>query len=296
MKQYLNVLREIRERGVRKPNRTGIDTIGLFALPMKFDLSEGFPLMTTKKVPLRLIAEELFWFLQGETNIRPLVLKNVHIWDEWPYQKYARHCKALNQPIPTQSEFIEQIKNNEVFAQQWGDLGPVYGFQWRHWKTIDGTEIDQLGNVIEKIRNNPTDRRLVVSAWNPGELSKMALSPCHYTFQFYVAEGKLSCAMIQRSCDMFLGVPFNIASYALLTHLVAAVTNLQPGELTIMFNDVHIYVNHLEQVDEQLERTPKVLPQLEIQRKVESISDYRYEDLKLIGYDPYPAIKGEVAV
>ncbi|MBP5689350.1 MAG: thymidylate synthase [Bacteroidales bacterium] len=264
MKQYLDLLRHIRENGVMKEDRTGVGTQSVFGYQMRFDLSEGFPLLTTKKVHLKSIIHELLWFIAGDTNIKYLRDNGVTIWDEW--------------------------------ADENGDLGPVYGHQWRSWPAPDGRSIDQLGNVVEMIRRSPDSRRLVVSAWNPGEVEKMALPPCHCLFQFYVADGKLSCQLYQRSADVFLGVPFNIASYALLTMMIAQVTGLRPGEFIHTTGDTHIYKNHFEQVALQLSREPRPLPKMIINPEVKSIFDFKYEDFHLEGYDPWPAIKAPVAV
>ncbi len=264
MKQYLDLLRHIRENGVMKEDRTGVGTQSVFGYQMRFDLSEGFPLLTTKKVHLKSIIHELLWFIAGDTNIKYLRDNGVTIWDEW--------------------------------ADENGDLGPVYGHQWRSWPAPDGRSIDQLGNVVEMIRRSPDSRRLVVSAWNPGEVEKMALPPCHCLFQFYVANGKLSCQLYQRSADVFLGVPFNIASYVLLTMMIAQVTGLRPGEFIHTTGDTHIYKNHFEQVALQLSREPRPLPKMIINPEVKSIFDFKYEDFHLEGYDPWPAIKAPVAV
>ena len=266
MKQspYEQLLEEVYDTGVRKGDRTGTGTISLFGTQMRFNLRDGFPLLTTKKVPLRLVAEELFWFLRGESNVRSLQEKNVHIWDEW--------------------------------ADENGALGPVYGVQWRSWPTPDGGTIDQISRAVDLIKRNPNSRRIIVSAWNVAELEKMALEPCHVLFQFYVAEGKLSCALYQRSADMFLGVPFNIASYALLTHMMAQQCDLEVGDFIWVGGDTHIYLNHLAQVKQQLARDVRPFPRLTFKRKPESIFDYTFEDLELTGYDPHPPIKGEVSV
>ena len=264
MKQYLDLLREIMDHGVVKHDRTGVGTKSIFGHQMRFDLSEGFPLLTTKKVHLKSIIYELLWFIAGDTNIKYLHDHKVSIWDEW--------------------------------ADENGDLGPVYGHQWRSWPAPDGRSIDQLGQVVEQIRRNPDSRRLLVSAWNPGEVDRMALPPCHCLFQFYVAEGKLSCQLYQRSADTFLGVPFNIASYALLTMMIAQSCGLQPGEFIHTTGDTHIYLNHVEQVREQLSREPRKLPVMRLNPEVKSIFDFDYEDFTLEGYDPWPAIKAPVAV
>ena len=264
MKQYLDLLREIRDNGVTKTDRTGVGTKSIFGHQMRFNLQDGFPLLTTKKVFLKGIIYELLWFLKGDTNIKFLTDNNVHIWDEW--------------------------------ADENGDLGYVYGKQWRSWETTDGRVIDQISQVVDLIKNHPNSRRILVTAWNPAEIDKMALPPCHCLFQFYVADGKLSCQLYQRSADTFLGVPFNIASYALLTMMLAQVCGLEPGEFIHTTGDTHIYLNHLDQVNEQLSREPRPLPKMIINPDVKSIFDFKYEDFKLEGYDPYPTIKAPVAV
>ncbi|MCH5585690.1 thymidylate synthase [Shimazuella sp. AN120528] len=264
MKQYLDLLNNILENGEKRKDRTGTGTISLFGHQMRFPLQEGFPLITTKKVHLRSIIYELLWFLRGETNIQYLVDNKVSIWDEW--------------------------------ADENGELGPIYGKQWRSFPSPDGKTVDQISWVIEEIKKNPDSRRLIVSAWNPGEIEKMALPPCHLLFQFYVSNGKLSCQLYQRSADTFLGVPFNIASYALLTHMVAQVTGLGVGDFIHTIGDAHIYLNHLEQVKEQLTRKPFPLPQLRLNPDVKSIFDFRYEDITIDHYVAHPHIKGEVSV
>lgn len=264
MKQYLDVLRDVRQNGAKKSDRTGTGTLSLFGRPMRFDLSQGFPIITTKKIHLKSVIYELLWMLRGETNIKFLKDHGVGIWDEW--------------------------------ADENGELGPVYGKQWRSWETADGRTVDQISDVIERIKKNPNDRRLIVSAWNVADIDKMSLPPCHCFFQFWVASGKLSLLMYQRSCDMFLGVPFNISSYALLTMMVAQVTGCQLGEFVHVLGDAHIYLNHLTQVDLQLIRESKPLPRMIINPNVKSIFDFKYEDFKLEGYDSWPAIKASVAV
>ncbi len=264
MKQYHRLLETIMSEGVRRGDRTGTGTLSVFGHQMRFDLSEGFPLLTTKKLHLRSIIHELLWFLSGDTNIGYLHDNGVTIWDEW--------------------------------ADENGDLGPVYGHQWRSWPTPDGGTIDQISGVVDQIKRNPESRRLIVSAWNVAEVDKMALPPCHTLFQFYVAEGKLSCQLYQRSADVFLGVPFNIASYALLTMMMAQVTGLEAGEFVHTTGDTHIYLNHLDQVREQLSRTPRPLPVMKINPEVDDIFGFRYDDFSLEGYDPYPAIKAPIAV
>ncbi len=264
MQTYLDLLRHIQTNGTPKGDRTGTGTISVFGYQMRFDLSEGFPLLTTKKLHLRSIIHELLWFLKGDTNIQYLHDNKVTIWDEW--------------------------------ADENGDLGPIYGYQWRSWPTPGGRHIDQITQIVESIRTNPDSRRHIVSAWNVAEIDQMALPPCHTLFQFYVANGRLSCQLYQRSADVFLGVPFNIASYALLTMMMAQVTGLAPGDFVHTLGDAHIYLNHCEQVEEQLTRTPRPLPVMKLNRDVQSIFDFRYEDFTLEGYDPYPAIKAPIAV
>jgi thymidylate synthase len=264
MKQYLNLLETILEKGVKKEDRTGTGTTSVFGHQMRFDLSEGFPLVTTKKLHLKSIIHELLWFLEGDTNIKYLTDNGVRIWNEW--------------------------------ADENGDLGPVYGAQWRSWKGANGQTIDQISQVIDQIKNNPDSRRMIVSAWNVGELDKMALMPCHAFFQFYVADGKLSCQLYQRSADSFLGVPFNIASYALLTMMIAQVTDLEVGDFVHTLGDAHIYTNHMEQVNLQLSRETRELPTMKINPDVKSIFDFKFEDFELEGYNPHPHIKGAVAI
>jgi thymidylate synthase len=264
MRQYHDLLARILDAGVAKSDRTGTGTLSVFGHQMRFDLSEGFPLVTTKKLHLKSIIHELIWFLAGDTNIGYLKEHGVRIWDEWADEK--------------------------------GDLGPVYGQQWRSWAKPDGGSVDQISWVVDEIRRNPDSRRLIVSAWNPADLDRMALAPCHCLFQFYVAEGRLSCQLYQRSADVFLGVPFNIASYALLTHMIAQVTGLQPGDFVHTLGDAHLYSNHLEQAGEQLSRAPRALPTLRLNPAVRSVFDFRYEDIAIEGYDPHPHIKAAVAV
>ena len=264
MKQYLDLMRHVRDHGVVKEDRTGTGTRSVFGYQMRFDLARGFPALTTKKLHLRSIIHELLWFLQGDTNIAYLKENGVSIWDEW--------------------------------ADENGDLGPVYGHQWRSWPKPNGSTIDQISQLVEQIRRNPDSRRLIVSAWNPADIESMALPPCHCLFQFYVAEGRLSCQLYQRSADIFLGVPFNIASYALLTLMLAQVTDLQPGEFVHTFGDAHLYSNHLEQCDLQLSREPRSLPRMRINPEVKDIFAFRFEDFELVDYDPHPHIKAPVAV
>ena len=292
MKQYLDFIRYILENGEKKEDRTGVGTISTFGYQMRFDLSKGFPLLTTKKVFLRGIIHELLWFIRGETNIRPLVLENVKIWNDWPYKKYKESSSYQGESM---DEFIEKIKEDEEFAKVWGELGPVYGHEWRHF---DGQDcfVDQLAWVINEIKTNPNSRRLIVNSWQAAYIDKMALPPCHMAFQFYVRNGKLSCQLYQRSADSFLGVPFNIASYSLLTMMIAKICNLEVGEFIHTFGDCHIYTNHIEQIKLQLSREPRPLPQMIIHGDQKTIEDFKYEDFELVGYDPHPAIKGEVAV
>jgi thymidylate synthase len=264
MRQYLDFLRHIRDSGASKGDRTGTGTLSVFGYQMRFDLNAGFPLVTTKKLHLRSIIHELLWFLRGDTNVRYLQERGVSIWDEW--------------------------------ADKNGDLGPVYGKQWRSWPTPDGRNIDQLSQVLEQLRNNPNSRRILVSAWNVGELDRMALLPCHALFQFYVADGRLSCQLYQRSADALLGVPFNIASYALLTHMIAQQVNLKVGDFVWTGGDCHLYLNHLEQADLQLSRTPYPLPRLKIKRKPDSLFEYTYEDFEILDYRYHAAIKAPIAV
>jgi thymidylate synthase len=264
MQQYLDLMRRVRDEGVRKTDRTGTGTLSVFGHQMRFDLADGFPLVTTKKLHLKSIVHELIWFLAGETSTAYLKTHGVTIWDEW--------------------------------ADENGSLGPVYGKQWRSWATPDGQSIDQITEVIETLKTNPDSRRMIVSAWNPADIPDMALAPCHCLFQFYVADGRLSCQLYQRSADVFIGVPFNIASYALLTMMMAQVTGLKPGEFVHTFGDAHLYLNHLEQADEQLRRKPRSLPRMEINPAVTSIFKFKYDDFKLVGYDPHPHIAAPIAV
>ena len=264
MQQYLDLMRRVRTQGVRKTDRTGTGTLSVFGHQRRFDLAAGFPLVTTKKVHLKSIIHELIWFLAGDTNTKYLSANGVSIWDDW--------------------------------ADEDGDLGPIYGQQWRSWSTPDGRSIDQITEVVETLKTNPDSRRMIITAWNPADIPDMALAPCHCLFQFYVADGRLSCQLYQRSADVFLGVPFNIASYALLTMMMAQVARLEPGEFIHTFGDAHLYLNHLEQADLQLTRSPRALPRMQLNPAVRSIFDFRYEDFVLSGYDPHPHIKAAVAV
>ncbi|WP_455206408.1 thymidylate synthase [Kaarinaea lacus] len=264
MKQYLDLMQHVKTNGIKKTDRTGTGTLSVFGHQMRFDLSQGFPVVTTKKLHLRSIIHELLWFLKGDTNIKYLQDNKVTIWDEW--------------------------------ANENGDLGPVYGYQWRSWPTPDGRHIDQISQVIEQIKNTPDSRRIIVSAWNVGELDKMALPPCHAFFQFYIADNKLSCQLYQRSADIFLGVPFNIASYALLTLMIAQVTDMAPGEFIHTLGDAHLYLNHLEQTEEQLSRKPYPLPVMKLNPDIKSVFDFTFDDFELVGYECHPHIKAPVAV
>lgn len=292
MKQYLDFLRHILAKGQEKKDRTQTGTISTFGYQMRFDVSQRFPLLTTKKVHFKSVVHELIWFIQGETNIRPLVLNNVRIWNEWPYEKYKKHNDYQGETL---DEFIEKIKTNEDFAQKHGDLGPVYGKQWRAFEGKKSV-VDQLKWVIEEIKRNPSSRRLIVNSWNPPLIDEMALPPCHMMFQFYVQDNRLSLQLYQRSADAFLGVPFNIASYSLLLMMMAQVTNLKVGEFIHTMGDAHIYHNHLAQVHVQLSREPKKLPKLTLNPEITDLFAFTYDDIKLEEYDPHPIIKGKVSV
>ncbi|KKQ66013.1 MAG: Thymidylate synthase [Candidatus Daviesbacteria bacterium GW2011_GWA2_38_24] len=296
---YLDLLVDILENGGYKDDRTKTGTKSVFGRQIRFDLSKGFPLLTTKKMFLRGIIHELLWFLKGESNIKYLVDNDVHIWDEWPYKYYTQQMEKAGETPLAQKDFIGKIKEDEVFAKKWGNLGPVYGVQWRHWKTPDGKEIDQTANVVEGIKKDPYGRRHIVSAWNVADIDEMAkagLPPCHSLFQFYVVKDRLSCQLYQRSADMFLGVPFNIASYALLTMMVAQVTELKPGDFVHTFGDAHIYSNHIEQAKEQLSREPRPLPTMKINPDVKDIFSFKFEDFTLEGYNPHSPIKAPIAI
>ena len=293
MKQYLDFLKYILDKGIKKNDRTGTGTVSTFGYQMRFNLNEGFPLLTTKKVHLKSIIHELLWFIKGDTNIKYLVDNDVRIWNEWPYDKYKKSEDYQNE---TMEEFILKIKENAEFAKKYGNLGPVYGHEWRHFDGPSETFKDQLGWVINEIKVNPDSRRLIVSSWNPTLIEQMALPPCHTLFQFYVSDNKLSCQLYQRSADAFLGVPFNIASYALFTHMLAKTCGYEVGDFVHTFGDLHIYTNHIDAVNEQLSRDPRPLPKLIIKRDVKSIVDFKEEDFELVGYDPHPTIKGVVSV
>ena len=292
MRQYHELMDRVLREGIDKSDRTGTGTRSVFGHQMRFDLSEGFPLVTTKKLHLKSILHELIWFISGDTNIRYLCQNGVRIWDDWPFATYAKSADYDGIDL---KEFAARIADDAEFAAKWGNLGPVYGYQWRFWPGPHGP-VDQLRDVLEGIRRNPDGRRHIVSAWNPGYIDQMALPPCHAFFQFYVADGKLSCQLYQRSADIFLGVPFNIASYALLVHMMAQDLGLAVGDFVHTLGDAHIYSNHLEQVQLQLSREPRALPTLKLNPSVTSLFDFRFEDVELVGYDPHPHIPAPVAV
>lgn len=319
--EYLNLLKYTLENGIKKEDRTGTGTMSVFGYQMRFDLSKGFPLFTTKRVAFKLIASELLWFIKGDTNIRYLLQNNNHIWDEWAFKRwvesdeykgpdmtdFGRRClvdENFNELYQKELKaFCQRVLEDDVFAEKYGDLGNVYGKQWRNWTATNGERIDQLSDAINQIKNNPDSRRIIINAWNPedvinagGKDSKAALPPCHVMFQFYVADGKLSCMLTQRSGDQFLGVPYNVSSYALLTHLIAHECGLEVGEFVHSIGDAHIYSNHMEQVREQLSRDPRPFPTLKINPDKQSIFEIELEDLTIEGYDPHPAIKAPVAV
>ncbi|MBC1799342.1 thymidylate synthase [Listeria booriae] len=314
MKQYLDLEKFVLENGTQKGDRTGTGTISTFGYQMRFDLAEGFPIMTTKRVPFKLVVSELLWFLHGDTNIRYLLEHNNNIWNEWAFERWVASSEYTGPDmtdfglraeqdeafkavyLEEMASFKSRILADDVFASKYGELGNIYGKQWREWRTSTGETIDQLADLIEMIKTNPNSRRLIVSAWNPEDVPTMALPPCHTLFQFYVADGKLSCQLYQRSADIFLGVPFNIASYALLTHLIAWETGLDVGEFVHTMGDAHLYNNHIEQVKEQLSRTPRALPKLVLSDKPASIFDFDVADITLEGYDPHPAIKAPISV
>lgn len=293
MEQYHQLMRRILDEGAKKEDRTGTGTVSVFGHQMRFDLSKGFPLITTKKLHLKSIIYELLWFLKGETNIEYLAKNGVRIWDDWPYAKYKKSNEYRGETI---QEFANRVATDPNFANKFGDLGPVYGYQWRNWPTPDGKHVDQITQLIDTIKKNPDSRRMIVSAWNVGQIDQMALPPCHAFFQFYVADGKLSCQLYQRSADVFLGVPFNIASYALFTMMIAQVCDLKPGDFVHTLGDSHLYSNHIEQAHLQLSRDCRPLPTMQINPVVKNIFDFQYEDFTLTNYDPHPHIKAEVAV
>ena len=298
MKAYLDLLRRIIDEGAVKGDRTGTGTKSVFGHQMRFDLSKGFPLLTTKKVFLKGVIHELLWFLAGDTNIGYLVRNGVHIWGNDAYRYYGELCAANGVEPISREEFLaeaEQGNASDMAGYRYGDLNHVYGYQWRSWPRPDGRSIDQISEVIDTIRRNPNSRRMLVSAWNVAEVEQMALPPCHVMFQFYVADGRLSCQLYQRSADTFLGVPFNIASYALLTMMIAQVCGLEAGDFVHTLGDTHLYLNHLEQAAEQLSREPRKLPTMRLNPDVKSIFDFRYEDFTLEGYDPHPAIKAPMS-
>jgi thymidylate synthase len=292
MRQYHELMERVLREGSDKSDRTGTGTRSVFGHQMRFDLAEGFPMITTKKLHLKSILHELIWFISGDTNIRYLCQNGVRIWDDWPFATYSKSADYDGIDI---KEFSARIAADANFAAKWGDLGPVYGYQWRFWPGPNGP-VDQLRDVLEGIRRNPDGRRHIVSAWNPGYIDQMALPPCHAFFQFYVADGKLSCQLYQRSADIFLGVPFNIASYALLLHMMAQDLGLQVGDFVHSLGDAHIYSNHTDQVRLQLSRDLRALPTLSLNPSVKSLFDFRYEDVELVGYDPHPHIPAPVAV
>ena len=305
MKQYQDLLSHIMEHGADKTDRTGTGTRAVFGYQMRFDLSEGFPLLTTKKMGLKAIIHELLWFLRGDSNLQYLAKNDVHIWDEWPYKAYL---VKNGMPVPVSGseewnagikEFVEKVKTDDAFAKEHGELGPIYGYQWRNWPTPNGGHVDQITQVIEQIKKSPDSRRLIVSAWNVADIDEMAkagLPPCHCLFQFFVADGKISCQLYQRSCDTFLGVPFNIASYSLLLMMVAQATGYEPGEFVWTGGDVHLYKNHFDQVREQLSRTPMPLPRMRLNPEVKDIFKFTFEDFTLEGYESHAAIKAPIAV
>ena len=298
MKQYLDLLKRIKEDGVVKSDRTGTGTRSVFGHQMRFNLQEGFPLLTTKKVFLKGVIHELLWFLAGDTNIKYLVDNGVHIWDNDAYRYYNELCVRHGVLPVTMEAFLEAAQNqieSPIEGYTFGDLNHVYGYQWRSWPCGDGKSIDQIRQVIDTIKHNPDSRRMIVSAWNVAEVEDMALPPCHVLFQFYVANGKLSCMLYQRSADTFLGVPFNIASYALLTMMIAQECGLEAGEFVHTLGDTHLYLNHMDQVEEQLSREPRALPTMKLNSEIKSVFDFKYEDFTLESYDPHPAIKAPMS-
>lgn len=313
-KQYLELAQKIRDEGVEKSDRTGTGTKSIFGYQMRFDLQKGFPLLTTKKTAFGLIKSELLWFLKGDTNIRYLLENNNHIWDEWAFERYIKSSDYTGPDMSNfgrrvlededfkiayqeqMALFREKVLTDDAFSAQYGELGNIYGSQWRHWKTSQGETIDQIKDVIQMIKTQPDSRRLIVSAWNPEDVPHMALPPCHTLFQFFVADGKLSCQLYQRSADVFLGVPFNIASYALLTHLIANETGLEVGDFVHTFGDAHLYLNHMDQINEQLSRETYELPELVLKAPEKSIFDMEKDDIIVKGYKSHPRIKAPIAV
>jgi thymidylate synthase len=301
--QYLEILADILKNGVVSDDRTKTGTKKIFGRMLKFDLSKGFPLLTTKEVWFRGVKEELLWFINGERNLRRLVLKNVNIWNEWPFQKYLEKNR-LDKKYPKYSLdwknqldiFVGKIKKSKNFAKRWGDLGPIYGYQWRHWKGLNGKEVDQLRNAIDLIKNHPESRRIIFNAWDAAEVDNVALPPCHVLFQFQVAGDKLNCTMYQRSVDTFLGLPFNIASYALLTEIIAKLTLKKAGEVTMFLADTHLYLNHFNQARLQIKRKPRRLPKLVLGNSIKNINKIDGEAIKIEGYKPHPPIKAEISV
>nr|WP_295973977.1 thymidylate synthase [uncultured Bacillus sp.] len=312
--EYLNMCRHVLENGNQKGDRTGTGTLSIFGYQMRFDLQKSFPLLTTKRVPFRLVASEMLWFIKGNTNIRYLLQNNNHIWNEWAFKNWIvseeyhgpdmtdfgrRSQQDETFRLQYEAEmnaFVKKILSDDRFAQTYGDLGPVYGKQWRAWETTTGGEIDQLKDLVEQIKTNPNSRRLILSSWSPEFTPQMALPPCHTLFQFYVFDGKLSCQLYQRSGDIFLGIPFNIAGYALLTYLIAHECGLEPGEFVHTIGDAHIYMNHIKQIETQLQREPRPFPILKLNTTKKSIFDFEMEDIQIEGYDPHPTIKAPVAV
>ena len=288
MKKYLDLIKLVKNNGSPKEDRTKTGTISIFGSQERYNLENEFPIITTKKVNFDAVVHELLWFIKGDTNIKYLVDNNVKIWNEWPYENFKKSSSFKNETI---DEFIEKIKHDNEFAKKWGDLGPVYGKQWNNFNGIN-----QLKKVIKEIKDNPSSRRLIVSSWNPNEIENMLLPPCHCFFQFYVNKNKLSCQLYQRSADLFLGVPFNISSYSLLTYMVAQACDLEPYEFIHTIGDCHIYTNHLESIDEQLSRDVKKLPKIELNKNIKNLYDFKFEDIKLINYDFHPFIKAKVSV
>ena len=293
MQQYHDLMRHVLNHGTKKEDRIGTGTISVFGYQMRFNLQEGFPLVTTKKVHVKSVIHELLWFLKGSTNIEYLCQNKVRIWDDWPYAAYQKSPDFGGEDIRA---FAEKVASDSDFAKKWGNLGPVYGYQWRSWPAPDGSHVDQVSQVIHQLKNNPDSRRIIVSAWNPGQIAEMALPPCHAFFQFYVADGKLSCQLYQRSADIFLGVPFNIASYALLMMMIAQECNLELGDFVHTLGDAHIYSNHFDQVNEQLSRDFRALPQMKLNPEIKSTFDFTIDDFELVGYNPHAGIKAPVAV